>query len=191
MGPRAHATPTKAGGFSRLIVLAAPAVVVTAVLITASAGRVATFNDPIILWQEMVDLQPENSLAQHRGPARLDAGRLPEAMERLREAVRLKPDVPTPHHGLALVAMRLRLYDEAIAHFRELVRLHPEMEEMRNDLAVGLLKAGRVDEAIAEFRRHARHAAGDVGRAPTIWERARAGGPVVGGRGPLRAKRWR
>ena len=80
------------------------------------------------------------------------AGRLAEAVDEFRSALRLAPDYQMAHNklGNTLARMDDRL-PEAISHLKEALRLDPTVPDVQNNLGIALLMAGRTQEAIAHF----------------------------------------
>jgi tetratricopeptide (TPR) repeat protein len=136
------------------IAVFAPALVIAIVLAGVSVRRLAAYQAPIVLWQQAVDYEPRNHIAQQNlGVELAKVNRYAEAIARYQETLRLKPDQLTAHNNLGLAGLETRDFDLAIHHFRELVRLEPASEVMRNNLAVALVTADRLDEAIVEFEK--------------------------------------
>jgi protein O-mannosyl-transferase len=79
-------------------------------------------------------------------------GRLDEAIQQYREALRLKPDDADAHYDLANALYRKRLWDEAIAEYQEDLRLNPDDFSGHGNLGVALFQKGCVDEAIHQFQ---------------------------------------
>ncbi len=134
-------------GFAMVIVFAL-------VYAVASAQRVALFNEPIALWEDVVADQPESHLAQYGLATSLAAvRRTAEAIEHYRVAVRVNPTFAEAQYGLGLSLAQTGHYDESIEHLQEVVRLKPAAYQIRNNLGVVLFTAERYPEAIAEFEK--------------------------------------
>lgn len=76
--------------------------------------------------------------------------RLDEAIEKSRQALALKPDLPETHGGDAL-RLRGRL-QEAASHYEKMLALRPHDAGARNNLAGLLMMLGRAKEAVAQYR---------------------------------------
>ncbi|HYK10510.1 MAG TPA: protein kinase [Gemmatimonadales bacterium] len=76
------------------------------------------------------------------------AGRLPEALEHMREATHLAPKAPFMHVGLADVLMAMGRYDEAIGPLRQALRLLPRYDAALERLEMSCHRAGRHDDAL-------------------------------------------
>ena len=130
----------------------------------ASARRAAEYNDPAILWHQVVVDQPRSHVAHHGLAVRLfEDGRLEEAVAHYREAIRLHAKYPEAQYGLGLALMELGRPNEAVEPFRVVVGLKPDAERIRNNLGVALFSAGRFDEAIDVFEEV-------LERNPRMWE---------------------
>ena len=128
------------------------AVILAIVFSVASAERLASYRDELILWQEVLRLQPRNHMAQENVGVQLQkAGHMEAAMERYREAIRLKPDSVPAHYNLGLALLKVGKPEEAIAPFRDAARLKPGSAPLRNNIGVALMTAGQFEEAIEVF----------------------------------------
>jgi len=81
-----------------------------------------------------------------------DEGRLDEAIDQYRQALKLKPDDADTHYDLANALCRKGLWNEAIAEYREDLKLSPGDYTGYNNLGAALFQAGRLSEAIAQFQ---------------------------------------
>ena len=102
--------------------------------------------------EALVARDPADARARHAlGLAYLGAGRLPEAIAQLREALRLEPGLIEAHNNLGH-ALQLggRLFD-ALVEFREAARLAPGSDVVRLNLANALQDVGEVAESTAEY----------------------------------------
>ncbi len=79
-------------------------------------------------------------------------GRLDEAINQYREALRLKPDDADAHYDLANTLYRKGLWDEAVDEYREDLKLSPNDFSGHSNLGAALFQKGRIDEAIAQFQ---------------------------------------
>jgi len=86
------------------------------------------------------------------GNALLAEGRVDEALDQFREAVRLRPDSVETHNNLGAALGRKGQVDEAISQFEEAIRLQPYFTEAHSNLAKALDDAGRLDEAVKEYQ---------------------------------------
>jgi Flp pilus assembly protein TadD/mono/diheme cytochrome c family protein len=82
----------------------------------------------------------------------LDAGKIPEALAELTEALRLSPNQPEAHNNLGIALQRQGRLTEAIQQFRQAVSGDPRSAEAHNNLGVALYSQGKLDEAAEHFR---------------------------------------
>lgn len=87
------------------------------------------------------------------GAAYLTAGRIQEAMSRLREAIRLRPAHAEAHYNLGGALQAQGGLTEAIGEFREAVRLRPEDDRAHLKLANVLNASGSPGEAMRYYER--------------------------------------
>jgi Flp pilus assembly protein TadD len=87
------------------------------------------------------------------GVAYVEAGRVPEAIAQLQEAIKLAPSHAEAHNNLGHALHLQRRLDEAIVEFSEAARLAPGSDLVELNLANALDEAGRSNEAVDHFRR--------------------------------------
>jgi tetratricopeptide (TPR) repeat protein len=99
--------------------------------------------------QHGVELAPDSAEGRRIYGAWLKiAGRTTEALEEMRAAVRLEPQAPFMHVGLADVLMAMGRYHEAIGPLRDALRLLPRYEAALERLEMSCHRAGRHEEAL-------------------------------------------
>ena len=124
----------------------------------------------------------------------VEAGRVSEAIEQLRQATRLTPDSAPTHHDLATLLLRQRRFDEARGELHAAIRLRPDFYEAYVNLGVSDFAQGRIASAIDWYERSlaiaadnptahynlgiAYDALGDIARATHHHERAVAIAPA-------------
>jgi len=122
------------------------------VVLTAQRNRV--YHSAVNLWLETAARRPDSAIVQNNlGASLLDAGRLPEAIAHLEQALRLDPDNADTHDNLGIALAKSGDLASAMAHYQQAVRLAPDSPEIRNNLAGAALKAGRVQDAIRHYQR--------------------------------------
>jgi Flp pilus assembly protein TadD len=94
----------------------------------------------------------EGGIRRALGAAYLRAGRVPDAVRTLEEAVRLLPRDPSAHYNLAHALGASNRTEEALDHFRHAARLQPSFAEAHNNLGALLRQAGHLAQAEAAFR---------------------------------------
>lgn len=118
-------------------------VVLVAAMIPLTWKQAATWSDSLTLWKHAVEHGGENSAVVRSGYgfALYRARRSNEALEQIREAVRLDGGLAPTRLNLALMLAALGDYAEALEHTVAVVRQHPDSERATNQLA-GLLING-------------------------------------------------
>jgi Flp pilus assembly protein TadD len=95
----------------------------------------------------------------------------------LKHAVRLNPDLPTPHHALGLVADEQGRPKEAEAHYRDALKVDPGFAPARVNLGRLLFARGAFDDAREQFLRLTQVAPdsreGWCGLVETVWRLGR------------------
>ena len=110
-----------------------------------------TYRDGFTLYQTTLERNPSCWMA-HNNLAMLlvNAGRTPEAIPHLEQALRLRPDFPEALNNLGDNLRHLGRPQEAIPYLERAVRLQPKFAEAHNTLGAVLLMLGRSSEGIAE-----------------------------------------
>lgn len=90
---------------------------------------------------------------QHQVLARDYFGRglYPEAVEEIREAIKLNPEFPDLHNQLGLALSMSGDREHAVGEFQQALHLNPHYVEARLNLAIILNDLGRYDDALREF----------------------------------------
>jgi Flp pilus assembly protein TadD len=118
-----------------------------------SLNRLEAYRDALGLWQDVLRLQPHNSVAhQNAGYTLREMGRVSAAIEHYREAVRLAPNSAEAHYSLAVLLSKTGAHGDAAPHFAEASRIRPTDLPARINLAAALIEAGRYDESIKASR---------------------------------------
>jgi Flp pilus assembly protein TadD len=122
-----------------------------------SANRLRAYQDPTILWREVVQYQPQNALAHgNLGSLYAKSGRLAEGIDALQKAVSLDPDDHTALSNLGQALTDAGKFDEAIHKLSTAVTQQPDEPLALNNLGVALIHAGRFSEAIVPLERAVR-----------------------------------
>jgi serine/threonine-protein kinase len=112
------------------------------------------------VWRDLVGRRPDNGrhlggYGRHlkdRGRGAEAAPLLDRAVAALREAVRLRPDLPADHNNLGLALVATGDLPGAIAAFREAIRLRPDDAMYHNNLGLALVATGDLPGAVAACR---------------------------------------
>jgi Tfp pilus assembly protein PilF len=104
--------------------------------------------------KEILASHPDHAGAQHLiGLVEINHGRHQDAVDLLRCALVLDPNVGRVHNNLGIALAALGRRDEAIASFRRAVTCDPGLADAHCNLGVLLREANRRDEAAESFRR--------------------------------------
>jgi tetratricopeptide (TPR) repeat protein len=122
----------------------------------ARAGRLA---DAARAYERAAAADPDDFRAPFSlATIELQRGRPADALPRLRQVARLKPDLFEAHHNRGGAAQALELWDEAADAYEAALALRSGALETRRNLAIVLAILGRVDAAIAQHRQLAQAA---------------------------------
>lgn len=138
---------------------AVTALILACVLSMISAKRVAAYNDPIALWREVIQHQPNNFVAHDNlGSLLLNAKRQgdessrpigtsadanAEAIEYLRRAIELSPDVAATHNNLGIALANGGHTAESAKEFQRAVELKPDFAKAHSNLGIALFQLGQ------------------------------------------------
>lgn len=76
-----------------------------------------------------------------------DAGKLDDAVAKLREILAVDPNYALAHGALSIYLGRLQRHDEAIAHAKKVCELEPTDPRSFTALSVVCVRAGRIQDA--------------------------------------------
>jgi tetratricopeptide (TPR) repeat protein len=125
---------------------------VAVVLGAATAARNRDYWSDERIWADTVAKRPGNSRARvNYGVDLYAAGRLREAEQQLREAVRLKETSAPAHANLGPVLCALGQLDEGIAHLERALELDPEYSAAHGNLGEAYAAQGRRALAAHQF----------------------------------------
>jgi tetratricopeptide (TPR) repeat protein len=129
------------------------ALIITALYSTGTIKRNPVWKDDLTLWSDTAKKSPDShGVHNNLGDAYYKQGRLDEAMEEFRIALKLKPDYEKAHNNLGLVYTEQGRIDEAIEEYKEAIKLNPASAGVHNNLGSTYYEQGRIDEAIEEYR---------------------------------------
>jgi protein O-mannosyl-transferase len=127
---------------------------VIAILMGCAWRQTSFWLDSETLWTHTLACTSQNYEAHNSLGAVLlcQTGREQEAFEHFQQAMRIKPDYPSPHNNLGFVLARAGRLQEAIENYRIALRIKPDYAEAHNNLAIVLAKIGRLQEAIENYQ---------------------------------------
>lgn len=115
--------------------------------------QVGYWRDTETLFRHTLSVTERNPVAHGiLGTALSARGEVDEAIQHLRRAVELRPDLARAHNNLGNALFRSGRVEEAIPHYEEAIRLSPGRPSTYNNLGSALLRAGRPSEAIERLR---------------------------------------
>lgn len=115
--------------------------------------QISIYRDLETLWRDTISKNPESWMAHGNLAAELAVqGRSAEAIDRYREALRLKPDAPQVRVKLADLLEGTGQTDEAIAEYIAALKTSPNYADAHNNFGLLLANLGRTDEAQAHYR---------------------------------------
>ena len=124
-----------------------------AALGTATYLRNQIWQDPLVLWADVVSKSPLNYRARtNLGALINDRGDRMEAIREFTEALRIKPDFAVARNNLGNALLRQGKYDDAIVQLREALRLEPNMFGAHNNMGIVLGIKGDFDNAVRHFK---------------------------------------
>jgi len=132
----------------------APGVVVVLFMFAGTRAQVATWKDSETLFRHALAVTENNFMAHNNLGTELSRqGRVPEAIEQLEQALRIRPGFAEVHVNLGTAKKSQGWLDQAREHFNEAIRLDGHSFEAHYNLGVVQSAQGRTEEAIALYRR--------------------------------------
>jgi len=134
----------------------AAALAVAACVASAAAAYAQTgyWENSGSLFGHALDVTQDNYIAEHNLGVYLmqQPGQLEQAVQHLREAVRLRPESGQSHSDLGTALAKEGRIAEALPEFQAAAQLLPDNAIPHNNLANALADSGRLREAIAEYQ---------------------------------------
>ncbi len=119
----------------------------------ATVRRNAVWRSDLALWTDTVRKSPDSAFARNElGISLAEAGRMEDAVEEYRAALRLRPDFARALNNLGTAHAALGRGDEAIAAYAAAIRSDPRFARAHNNLGMSYARAGQLDRAVEEYR---------------------------------------
>jgi tetratricopeptide (TPR) repeat protein len=128
-----------------------------AMLVAASImayRQTASWKDSETLWNRALACTINNDTAHYNlGTARLQDGRIDEAIAHYRQTLEANPAYADAHMNLGHALLQKGMPDEAIAHYRKAIDLKPAYAQAHYNLAMVLAQKAQWDDAIVHYQR--------------------------------------
>jgi tetratricopeptide (TPR) repeat protein len=112
------------------------------------------YGDQETLWRDTLAKNPGAWMAHNNlGNVLTDQGKLPEAVEHLKESIALKPDNAEAYYSLGNALARQGKTSEAIGYYEQAIQIKPNYSAAYDILGNVLAGQGRVPEAIQHYER--------------------------------------
>src|SRR3989441_37431 len=120
-------------------------------------NQVQIWHDAEKLWTHALATYPQSSIAENNlGLVRADQGKLAEAIDHYRRALRIKPDYADAHNNLGNALARQGKLAEASEQYRQAVRLKPDYALAHANWGNVLAHQGKLAEASEHYRQAVR-----------------------------------
>lgn len=148
IAPHAAASPRMPG-----VVTVAASFITAIALGLVSADRLRAYNEPIVLWREVVQREPDNFIAHGNlgGLLVLESDRQAEAIDELRQALALRPEYYAALCNLGLALTNTGQFPEAIDRLHRAIAIAPKQALAHINLGMALTRAGQLPEAVDAF----------------------------------------
>jgi tetratricopeptide (TPR) repeat protein len=144
-------------GDKALLLTLAPALVLAIVLGIVSAKRLNAYYDPFHLWQDVVQYQPNNYIANiNMGVALRGVGRDAEAIEYFQNAARLHPSSSDARSNLGFMLVKVGRIPEGISELQAALELKPDDPYFLHNLGLALMRTGRSSEGLEKLEQSVR-----------------------------------
>lgn len=121
---------------------------------TLTWRQVPVWRDSVALWEHMVAVMPDRSIAHmNLGCALSDQQQFDRAVEHFQACLDLRPNDADALGNIGNARARQGRLDEALSFFRRALQAAPESARAHYDMGSLLLMTGRLDDAAASFRR--------------------------------------
>jgi tetratricopeptide (TPR) repeat protein len=133
-------------------------------LCVAFTGRqIGVWKDSETLFRHALAVTSDNELAHNNlAAALLKTGQVDEALDHLREAVKLVPDFADAHNNLGSALIQKGKLEEAIAELETAIRLKPDFADAHNNLGAALGRKGDLPGALVHLQEALRLSPSDL-----------------------------
>ena len=133
---------------------------ISIVLAGLSVNRLTIFSNPLLLWDDALELVKDKHdlpgvgrIYFNRGKLLTDVKRYQDALADYQVAVKLSPDFYYYRYGLAAGYMNMAHYSEAITEFDKAIELEPRFVRAYFGRGLADLEVGKNKAALADFER--------------------------------------
>ena len=116
-------------------------------------SRMGRFEDAIRIYSNALQIQEHSSVASNMGSCYLELGKMEEALECFKRAIRADASNPNPHNNIAQLYIETGKFEEAIPYAEEAVKLNGTMPQALNAMAICHAMLGNEAEYETYFRR--------------------------------------
>ena len=139
---------------ARRVFTVAALVVVVIPLGLRTIDRNRDYQDPVVMWQDVVRVVPKNVRAHvNLGASLVTQDRLSEATSAFEQALTIKPDYVNALTNLGDAWERQGELERAAKSLQKALRLRPDIDEVHNRLGIVLMGLGNLEGAAAAFER--------------------------------------
>lgn len=125
-----------------------------ATLGTLTRRQCQIYKNPETLWRDTLRKNPSSWLANsHIGSLLKARGKLDEAADYYRQAVRIKPDYIAGYNNLGNALLEQGKLDEAIICYRKALQIEPDLAKTHFNLGNALRAKGKLDEALCHYHK--------------------------------------
>jgi tetratricopeptide (TPR) repeat protein len=136
----------------RKIALGLSMVIVLTTLGICAHRQTSYWKNSVTLFSHAIEVTQNNHLAYNNlGNAYAILGRLPEAMEDFKQAIKIKPDYAEPLDALGVAYARLGRFAEAIEASKQAIRIKPDLADAHENLGNAYCGLGRYQDAVESY----------------------------------------
>jgi tetratricopeptide (TPR) repeat protein len=137
----------------RKIALGLSMVIVLTTLGICAHRQTSYWKNSVTLFSHAIEVTQNNHLAYNNlGNAYAILGRLPEAMDDFRRAIKIKPDYAEPQDALGVAYARLGRYAEAIEASKLAIKIKPDLADAHENLGNAYCGLGRYPDAVESYK---------------------------------------